>query len=204
MNERLRQLQAQNNAVRCRMDSMRQRFDRLRDRHLNGTAPVAVNAYNLFQTPVDLAERMAGMLGLEPGMTVLEPSAGLGRLIRPCLRTEGISVTAVEIAPQCAEILYEDFPGVELLQGDFLEREFADGFDRVIMNPPFHMRSDIRHILRARQWLKPGGKLVALCMAGPGRERELRPLADSWDPLPPKSFKRKGTGIDAVLLTLHN
>ena len=30
-----------------------------------------------------------------------------------------------------------------------------------LLNPPFHLRADIRHVLHAMQFLKPGGKLAA-------------------------------------------
>jgi 16S rRNA G1207 methylase RsmC len=71
------------------------------------------------------------------------------------------------------------------------------------MNPPFHMRLDIRHILHARQFLKPGGRLAAICMAGPRREAVLRPLAASWEPLEPGTFKEAFTHVAAVLLTIQ-
>jgi hypothetical protein len=79
----------------------------------------------------------------------------------------------------------------------------AEGYDLIIMNPPFHMGADIDHIKHAAGMLAPGGMLVALCMAGPHRERELRPLSATWEPLPAGSFKSEGTGIDAVLLTIN-
>ena len=44
-------------------------------------------------------------------------------------------------------------------------------FDRIVMNPPFDHGADIRHIEHARGKLKPGGRLVAICAAGP-RQRE--------------------------------
>ena len=39
------------------------------------------------------------------------------------------------------------------------------------MNPPFDHGADIRHIDHARRKLNPGGRLVAICAAGP-RQRE--------------------------------
>ena len=77
-------------------------------------------------------------------------------------------------------------------------------FDAVLMNPPFHMRADIRHILHARKFLKPGGTIVALCMEGPQREALLRPISSTWQPLPAHSFKEEGTKIGAVMLTIES
>jgi hypothetical protein len=175
------------------------RFDRIR-----GTKPRAVSAFNLFQTPEHLAARMVAMIpaGAVP-QRILEPSAGLGRLYRAALaRWPGASYTLVENAPQCAAHLWE-LP-VMFRQVDFLTVTVPEsGYDLIIMNPPFHMRVDIAHIKHASGMLAPGGILVALCMAGPHRERELRPLAATWELLPAGSFKESGTNIDAILLTIR-
>ena len=127
-------------------------------------------------------------------------------------------VTACEIAPQCAGVLFERFPGVQLLQRDFLEvqppREGNCGlviketrpvfFDRVVMNPPFHMRSDIRHIEHALKFLNAGGVLVALCMDTPHREKALRHLSSTWEPIPAGAFRSEGTSVPTVLLTIQS
>ena len=70
------------------------------------------------------------------------------------------------------------------------------------MNPPFENGSDIKHILHARQMLKAGGRLVAICANGPRQERELQPLCDSWEVLPPGSFAEQGTNVNTVLLSM--
>jgi 16S rRNA G1207 methylase RsmC len=75
-------------------------------------------------------------------------------------------------------------------------------FDVVLMNPPFHMRADIKHIEQARQFLKPGGVIVALCMDTHHRETALRQLASTWQKIPAGAFKSEGTNIAAILLTI--
>jgi len=77
-------------------------------------------------------------------------------------------------------------------------------FDAVAMNPPFHMRADIRHILHALTFLKPGGKCAALCFDTASRERALRHLSSSWEPLPAGLFGKEGTGVATVLATFTN
>jgi SAM-dependent methyltransferase len=156
-----------------------------------------------------------------PGLSWLEPSAGLGRILRPILSTEPASVTACEVSAELSGELFREFPGVTLGQGDFLERlpafegggglivkPFPGGppfFDRIVMNPPFHMRADVRHIRHALKFLRPGGVLVGLCLATHHREAALRPLADVWETIPAGAFRSEGTGVETILfkITTH-
>jgi len=202
------------------MAGMRPRFEGLRTRHEDGTAPRAVSAFQLFQTPPALAARLVELAGIKPGDTVLEPSAGLGRLVDPILAALKGSgkVLAVEVSPELSGELfakYEDHP-VQLFQRDFLTvsppREGNCGLilkdlpevriSAVVMNPPFHMRADVRHVLHALQFLGTGGTLAGLCLAGPHREKALRPLADHWEAIPAGTFKAEGTSVETVLFRI--
>jgi hypothetical protein len=131
---------------------------------------------------------------------VLEPSAGLGRLIDAILHPIQMpiapaEVVAVEMEPVLCRHLYENYDSCNgektLYQRDFLTMKPAETglFDAIIMNPPFHMRSDIKHILHALTFLKPEGKLAAICMEGPHRDKALRPLASKWISLDPAAFQ---------------
>lgn len=187
------------------MEENRARFEGLKARHENGTAPQAVAAHQLFQTPAGLAADLVGLLGLRPGARVLEPSAGLGRILdalAPCSPGE---VVAVEMAAACAGVLFrEEREGVTIKQRDFLavSPDELGEFDAVAMNPPFTMRSDIRHILHALKFLKPGGVLAALCMDTAHREKALRGMASTWRKIPAGTFAKEGTGVGCVLLSI--
>lgn len=201
--DRLRGLQIDTVLAGATLAAHRDRFAHLAARHENGTAPRAVSAFNLFQTPPAIARRLVALAGIGSGMRVLEPSAGLGRLLDAL--PVGCEVVAVEEAASlAAELFRQEREGVTLKQRDFLSCDPAElgRFDRVVMNPPFHMRADVRHILRARTFLKPGGRLAALCMAGPHRERDLRPISATWEELPESTFAKEGTRVRTVLLTL--
>lgn len=201
---RLHTARVGNEIAREHMDALRPRFDRIANRHENGAAPRAVSAFNLFQTPATVAARLVGLLNLRAGARVLEPSAGLGRILRAL--PEGCEVVAVEHAPQIAAELFRlELPGVRLLQRDFLTCTPGELglFDAIAMNPPFHLRADIRHILHARHFLKPGGTLAALCMAGSHRTAALRPLAASWEEIEAGAFKTEGTNVKTILLTIQ-
>lgn len=202
---RLHGLRMENDAAKYRQQELAPRFAALAARKDNGTAPRAVSAFQLFQTPETLAARLVAALGGSVRGRVLEPSAGLGRILDAIAGCPAETV-AVEIAPQCAaELFRQERPGVRLMQRDFLACTVAELglFDAVAMNPPFHMRADIRHILHARQFLKPGGKLAALCFDTPSRAKALRHLCATWEPVEAGTFGKEGTGVATVLLTME-
>jgi phospholipid N-methyltransferase len=198
---RLRSLRERNDLDAERHARMRGRFAALAGRGA-WTDTIAV-ADNLFPTPPAIAAMMVEILAPQPGETILEPSAGTGRLLDPILAREiEVGVTAAELCPRLCQHLYEQYPGVRLRTGDFLAMRFEDRFDGIIMNPPFRRGTDVRHILHARTLLKPGGRLVALCYNGIRQEQHLRPVASTWTVLPTASFRAEGTSAGVVLLTM--
>lgn len=201
--DRLTALRLENDAAGLAMAEMRPRFDRLANRHENGTAKRAVSAFQLFQTPPEVARRLVGALELQPGQRILEPSAGLGRILDALPAWVG-EVVAVEVnATLAGELFRQDRPDVRILQRDFLAilPQATGLFDAVAMNPPFHMRADIRHIEHAMTFLKPGGRLAALMFDTPQRAQAFRDRADSWEVLPAGTFGKEGTRVQTVLAT---
>jgi SAM-dependent methyltransferase len=203
---RLHTLRMENDAAKFAMEEMAPRFDRIKHRHENGTAPRAVVAYQLFQTPAPLATRLVALLDLQPGARVLEPSAGLGRLLDALQPFNPSEVVAVDVTPACTgELFKQNRPNVTIKQRDFLTLTTSElgAFDAVAMNPPFHMRGDIKHIKHALTMLKPGGRLVAICANGPRQREALEPLVDQWIDLPADSFKESGTGVNTAMLVIN-
>ena len=203
---RLHGLRMENDAAKFRQEELAPRFAKLAGRHENGTAPRAVVAFQLFQTPPPLAARLVAALELKPGARVGEFSAGLGRILDALAPYKPAEVVAVEVAPQCAaELFRQNRPGVTLLQRDFLACTPAElgQFDAVAVNPPFHMRADVRHILHARTFLKPGGRLSALCFDTPQRVKALRHLSVTWEQIPAGTFGKEGTSVPTVMLTIN-
>lgn len=201
---RLHSLRMENDAAGMAMDELRPRFQAMANRHANGTAPHAVSAYQLFQTPMEVARYMAESLCLVPGVRILEPSAGLGRLIDAASLFQA-RVTAVEVAPQLCRELYTKYPEVKLYQRDFLamDPEGTGLFDYVMMNPPFHMRSDIKHVLHARRFLKPGGVLCSIVMNTVHRREALGGIAGKWEDLPAATFKESGTHVETSIVWIY-
>lgn len=216
---RLHSLRMDNQATGYAMEEMRPRFEALRTRHEDGTAPRAIAASQLFQTPAALAARMVELAEPRPGLAWLEPSAGLGRILRPILATDPGHVHANEIDAKLAGELFREFPTVSLTQRDFLDipptREGGAGllvkpfpgsppfFDRIVMNPPFTMRSDIRHIEHALKFLASDGVLVGLCLATHHRETALRSRCDHWETIPSGTFRKEGTNVETILFRIR-
>lgn len=160
-----------------------------------------------FPTPPALVERMIDAAELAHGMACLEPSAGTGNIAKAMLRA-GISPHAlqcVEVVPRMVEALTRD--GLATRCADFLAYEVGQQFDRVLMNPPFEKRQDEAHIRHAFGFLRPGGRLVAICSS----MTALR-LAD-WvrgrghiEPLPEGSFKNseRSTGVHVSMIVINN
>jgi len=161
----------------------------------------------LFPTPADIAQQLIERADIRPGHSVLEPSAGTAALLRalPCVRPSG-HVTAVELS---SALIADIEPWAdEVVKGDFLQQSPATLglFDRIVMNPPFGNAQDIAHILHARTFLAPAGRLVALCADGPRQSAALRPIVQqcggTWEELPPGAFASQGTGVRVAMLSL--
>lgn len=169
---------------------------------------VAVN--QLFPTPRDLAAQAVDLADIRPGHDVLEPSAGTGALLGAMggqmfgHAPERGTVTAVEINSSLADRLRTEFPLTKVVAEDFLTMNGNLGmFDRIVMNPPFEKGADIRHIEHARKFLKPGGRLVAICANGPRQNERLKPIAAEWHDLPADTFKDQGTSVRTALLVIE-
>ena len=163
-----------------------------------------VFADQLFATSTHLAETMADLAEIERGQDVLEPSAGTGVLV-DAARHLGGRVIAVELNYELAKAL--ETKAAEVKQGDFLECNGNLGsFDAVLMNPPFKNADDIKHIKHALQFLKAGGRLVAICADGARQNDQLKPMVEEaggiWEKLPAGTFKHAGTNVNTVLLSM--
>lgn len=161
-----------------------------------------------FPTPQSLAARMADLADIRSGMTVLEPSAGTGRLA-DAVAQRGAKVEAVETASSLRDILTKK--GHNIIGSDFNEVPIAQRYDRVVMNPPFEKGQDIAHVRRAYDMLKPGGKMVAIMGEGGffrsdkqavGFREWLSEVGGQAEKLPEGTFKESNTGVNTRLVTI--
>lgn len=197
-------------------DPQRLKFEAMREAVKTGVQVVV--APQLFPTPAHLADRMRREAAIEPGMRVLEPSAGTGMLVGAMggvMFHDGGQLHAIEINRELALRLPSEFPLTKVHCADFLsctpegccstigeDPSPLGTFDRIVMNPPFANADDIKHIRHALTFLKPGGRLVAICAGGPRQEAALKPIADLWEPLPAGTFEESGTNVNTVLLVI--
>ena len=173
---------------------------------LTGRFVNAVKDFDFYPTPYPVIRRMMELAEIRGGMSVLEPSAGDGRLARAAYERSGHAVTVCEIQPELEARLQA--AGYEVLARDFLTADPAmlDGcirFDRIVMNPPFSKRADIAHVEHAIRFLKPGGILVSVMPAGITfrTDRRTAALRDRLEieELPEGSFTEAGTDVNTVL-----
>jgi 16S rRNA G1207 methylase RsmC len=191
-------------------DAEAKKFDALRDTLKAGVQ--VVSAPQLFPTPEDLAQRMAEVADIHEGQRLLEPSAGLGAIIRAMIRRPNgtkppvwldVRLVAVEISFDLCAALRAAFPSQDVHCKDFLTCNANLGtFDRIVMNPPFANGADIKHILHAKMMLNPGGRLVAICANGPRQQEQLQPLCDMWEALPADTFSEQGTNVNTALILI--
>ena len=164
-----------------------------------------------FYTPADLAARVITAADLKPGLRVLEPSAGRGALAAPAFLA-GCLVHCVELDDRNVHLLAST-AFEQVVHGDFLECDPTEGvYDRVVMNPPFTKGQDIRHVMHAARFLKPGGRLVAIMSSTITFRKgrlfdEFRTFLDlhraSVIDLPAGSFRESGTGVNTVLVSFN-
>ncbi|MDD3102430.1 MAG: class I SAM-dependent methyltransferase, partial [Patescibacteria group bacterium] len=116
---------------------------------------------------------------IQPGMRVLEPSAGSGNIAdairaacpacRLVLVEHNFSLVEILRATGYKQVTEANGDNAVLLHTDFLEVKARKdgGFDRILMNPPFEKSQDIDHVLHAYSLLRPGGRLVAIMSEHP-------------------------------------
>lgn len=178
---------------------------------LTGEYRLTKQDFGQFDTPLDLAFEVVAKADIEPGMAVLEPSAGIGNLIRAIVAAGGVA-HAFEIDDKRRATLEASglmrFP---VASGDFLAFDAAPAFSRVVMNPPFAKQDDIRHVLHAFKFLVKGGRLVAI-MSNSVMFRDNKLATDfrafvsahggTITALPEGSFKESGTGVNTCVVTI--
>lgn len=168
-----------------------------------------------FPTPKKVVVQLLELAEIEPGMLVLEPSAGQGAIATE-VASLGAIVHCVEVDGANREKLSENLLSIaheyRVEFGDFLAKQPTPIYDRVVMNPPFAKQADVQHVSHAYKFLKPGGKLVAVMSAGVvfrtnRLTTEFRKFIEERrgiiGRLPEGSFAESGTGVNTAIVTLE-
>ncbi|MFJ5037970.1 rRNA adenine N-6-methyltransferase family protein [Streptomyces parvulus] len=169
------------------------------------------NEQGWYATPPALVTRIVDLAGIRAGDTVLEPSAGAGAMTSEIAKRGGL-VDAYEMDERRADILRAQGDCRRVFAADFLAQdpmEYEEGFDRVVMNPPF--ANGLDHILHAAQFMKDDGVLVSVMSQGlmwwsDRRSEDFRDLVEEVggdiEPLPDDSFAISGTKVRTCLVFL--
>lgn len=156
-------------------------------------------SHQYYPTPPSLAKIAVELAEIGDTHTVLEPSAGQGGLadILP-----GHTV-CVELSKLHCKVLQAK--GKTCIEADFLAHQFAERFDRIVMNPPFDQGRWQAHLERAASLVKPGGRLVAILPSGAKNRSlilELPGMNLAWHGPYDKEFQ--GTAVSVIILVAQN
>lgn len=162
------------------------------------------DGFDFFPTPAVAADDAIAAADIKEGMTVYEPQAGMGH-IADRIREAGVEPDVGEIATDRRELL--EAKGYNIVSQDFMDMRLEDtpngeGYDRIIMNPPFSDRRDALHVQHAYDLLKPGGRLVSIMGEGVffGQDKKAESFRDWLDSVGGTEEKlEQGTFMDPSL-----
>lgn len=184
--------------------------ERIEQMLATGSIEVPKDEFNFFPSPPAVVARLLALADIRPGMRVLEPSAGKGAIAYACADA-GAKVDCYELMEANFVALAGDARLGPVRHMDFLAQAPEVSYDRVVMNPPFIRQLDIKHVLHALKFLKPGGLLVSV-MASSVTFRDnrltqefrdlVRARGGDIEALPDGSFKASGTNVNTVIVTI--
>ena len=168
--------------------------------------------FQFFETPPEIADWLVSLAGdILPGMSVLEPSAGRGAIIKAIHRVcTDVAVDYYELMPENRQFL-STMDNVRPMGEDFYEEQFSVQYDRIIANPPFSGNQDIRHVKRMYAWLKPGGTVAAITSTHwqMGQEKVctdfrkwLQEVGAHTYEIGEGKFKKSGTGVNTIAIVI--
>jgi hypothetical protein len=162
-----------------------------------------------FPTPAPLIEMMLEVAEIEPGCTVLEPSAGGGAIADAVKAAHpDAQIGVCEVNKQLRDLC--NMKGHFVIGCDCLEDVRAN-YDRVLMNPPFEKGQDMQHVRAMYDHLNPAGVLVAVLsphfeFANERAAVEFRKWLDevgaNWMEIPAGAFKLSGTQVATRLMII--
>ena len=178
---------------------------------LTGSVIEPKKEFGFFETPPNIVKKLIGLADIQPIHRCLEPSAGTGNIADTLQDLTTYKVTCVEVIPESLSMLVSK--GYRVFGEDFLQWESNVQFDRIVMNPPFRLQADIKHVAKAIMHLAPKGILVSVLSAGSkcrsnGLAIKFKELLNQyhceWFELPSGAFKSSGTMVNTVILKVTN
>lgn len=154
-----------------------------------------------FETPDGLAQRLVAMADIREGETVLEPSAGRGKIARFISGCD-----CVELDARNRSFLEEN--GYSVVGKDFLN--FEREYDVIVANPPFAKQRDIDHVLHMLKFAKRSVVSVMSVSVTFRTNRKtvdfretIENLGGTIEILPDDSFASSGTRVRACIMCVN-
>ena len=123
-------------------------------------------SHQFYPTPEKIAKYAAELVGDDPSLNILEPSAGTGSLLTYLTQDKG-QIDCVEVADLFTKVLA--VKGYNAIKADFLKWAESNRFrkyDRILMNPPYSEGRAKEHTVAALELLAPEGEIIAVLPAG--------------------------------------
>lgn len=179
----------------------------------NGSLEVERDGF--FETPQPIVERMLALVPLRKDEWILEPSAGVGAIIKRLIE-KGADYRKI-IAIEKNDKRVEKLDGIdccdELYCMDFLQYGCRPDSPMLIyMNPPFEELQDIDHVKHAYEILKTGGAMVSVMAESAFFRSDKKSVAfREWlkevyaeiIKLPAGSFEESGTMVNTRLVVIR-
>ncbi len=115
----------------------------------------------LFETPESIADKLVEYAEIDNYQTILEPSAGRGRIIKSIQKVCSCQIDYCEINDVNRKYL-DEIKNINFLEEDFLKLKTDKKYTRIVANPPFAKNQDIDHIMKMYELLSEKGILVSI------------------------------------------
>lgn len=161
-----------------------------------------------YATPEPVGLFMVNLSGAHSGDDILEPSAGDGAIGR--YMPSDASVTFIEPSESLASRARMNNTNANVIVDGFENHGSNNKYDAIVMNPPFGQGGSIaiKHLVKAFEHLRDGGRVVALLPVGKMDElivkyHEMGYFKDIYTvaefALPSSTFKNAGTGVNTKI-----
>lgn len=156
--------------------------------------------FQFFETPVSLAEKLVEMAKIQEGETVLEPSAGKGRISS---MIENVHCIELNLSNRH----YLRSQNQIVIHDDFMSFSPEDDYHVIIANPPFSKQQDIDHVNKMMDIAKR--RVVSIMSASVlwrdnkktvAFRKRIEDLGGTFEMLPDDSFKESGTKVKTCVV----
>lgn len=164
-----------------------------------------------FETPEKIADKLVELAEIDNFQTILEPSAGRGRIIKSIQKFCSCQIDCCEIN-DINKLYLEKINNINYLCDDFLKLNTDKLYSRIIANPPFAKNQDIEHIMKMYSLLKKDGILVSISSkhwenSNNKKEKEFKNFLDLIKAeiinIDAGEFKESGTNISSNIIIIR-